>query len=1094
MIKRISGIMFFIIVYSFFLIPAVFSSDDPIPFDPAVHYGPVTNPTFVFCADLDSDGDLDIVSANQYGNSVSILKNNGDGTFAPKVDYTVGVYPFSVFAKDLDNDGDADLVTANSSVSESISVLKNNGDGTFQAKVDYSTPYNPSSVFCADLDGDTYADIAVAHYGLWSSNVSMFKNNGDGTFQDKVEYYVGSRPWTVFAKDLDNDGDADLVTANYGSGNVSVLKNNGNGTFQTKVDYTAGDRPIGIFAVDLDADGDADLAATNAGSGNVSILKNNGDGTFSPKVDYPVGTSASGIFAADLDNDLDIDLAVAAQGRDNVAILKNNGNGTFQPQDVYPSGGWPQSIFCADLDSDGDIDLAAANWGTPDITVFKNLIGSLVSSWKFDEGSGLTAADSSGKNNDGTLFNGATWTTGITGKAITFDGVNDYVEVADSPSLDLSGPYTVMCWIYPRSLSSWYTSFINKYFNYVLQTVSVTGLRLAFDIAGGGAHAADSPVGTLALNQWQHVTGVWDGNTIRVYKNGVEVASSYQGNIIPQVQNNALHIGTNQAIDQFFDGLIDEVKIYNCVIPETEIKREYDRFGLAINVKFDEGYGIVASDSSGKVDSGRLINGATWADGKSGKALSLDGVDDYANFPDAPGLNINGPFTLVCWIYPKSLSGGHTSFINKYFNYILQTTSSGSGLRCAFDIAGGGAHSADSASGILPLNQWQHIAGVWDGNTIKVYKNGIQVGYSLQGNIIPQAQNVPLYIGTERAIAQFFNGLIDEVKIYRRALSVDEIKADCGEDCNIVIPPRPPRRWSCPYIYNWNGSEFVKDNDILPAGNPMYYHDFYKLMKPLVAKDGKYLINIVDSEDETSWIDMVKLIQVDHPKDVSIAPTPEGNILTYKIPVPALSAVDKHKKDQLAKVAYIESTEEQSFYGKKGEIMELNFGSLKTKDNGARLIMRTDLKCPWYENPMLNAVSVQSLHVFVLVNNKSWTEVGVVHPHQGWDEWAVAIPDKVLKKVKGDLKVKIEWTKDHRLDYVGLDTSKQEAVVVAELPLLKAAHSKDGDVLSFITTADKKPAVTVLDQQIDLEFATLSDPNQARSFVFESAGKYKANK
>jgi|GEM_PF-6486489 len=313
-------------------------------------------------------------------------------------------------------------------------------------------------------------------------------------------------------------------------------------------------------------------------------------------------------------------------------------------------------------------------------------------------------------------------------------------------------------------------------------------------------------------------------------------------------------------------------------------------------------------------------------------------------------------------------------------------------------------------------------------------------------------------------------------------------------EAEILVKNITTKKWSCPYIYNWNGSEFVKDNDILPAGNPMYYHDFYKLMKPLVAKDGKYLINIVDSEDETSWIDMVKLIQVDHPKDVSIAPTPEGNILTYKIPVPALSAVDKHKKDQLAKVAYIESTEEQSFYGKKGEIMELNFGSLKTKDNGARLIMRTDLKCPWYENPMLNAVSVQSLHVFVLVNNKSWTEVGVVHPHQGWDEWAVAIPDKVLKKVKGDLKVKIEWTKDHRLDYVGLDTSKQEAVVVAELPLLKAAHSKDGDVLSFITTADKKPAVTVLDQQIDLEFATLSDPNQARSFIFESAGKYKANK
>jgi hypothetical protein len=299
-----------------------------------------------------------------------------------------------------------------------------------------------------------------------------------------------------------------------------------------------------------------------------------------------------------------------------------------------------------------------------------------------------------------------------------------------------------------------------------------------------------------------------------------------------------------------------------------------------------------------------------------------------------------------------------------------------------------------------------------------------------------------------------------------------------------------PRRTSCPYIYTWNGSQFIKDNDILPAGNPMYYKDYYKLMKPLVSKDNKYLINIVDSEDETSWIDMVKLIQVDHPKGTNIAPTPEGEILSYKDPSVALSAIDKNNNSQLVKVNKIENDEEHSYYGEKGDVLIMNFGSIKDKQNGARLIMRTDLKCP--PRPILN--SNDSLHIYVLMNEKNWQKISVVHPHQFWDEWAVNIPQKYLDKVKGDLKVKIEWTKPHRVDFVGLDTSKQVVVVKSELPLLRAVHSQGKDVLSILEQADNKPAVTVKDQSISLEFSSLSIPTQDRSFILLSAGKYKANK
>ncbi|OGC83128.1 MAG: hypothetical protein A2W07_09075 [candidate division Zixibacteria bacterium RBG_16_43_9] len=79
---------------------------------------------------MDKDGDLDLVVANERDNNVSVLKNNGDGTFQPKVDYATGNCPISLFCADLDGDSDLDIATANYS-SHTVSILKNNGDGTF---------------------------------------------------------------------------------------------------------------------------------------------------------------------------------------------------------------------------------------------------------------------------------------------------------------------------------------------------------------------------------------------------------------------------------------------------------------------------------------------------------------------------------------------------------------------------------------------------------------------------------------------------------------------------------------------------------------------------------------------------------------------------------------------------------------------------------------------------------------------------------------------------------------------------------------------------------------------------------------------------
>ncbi len=338
-------------------------------FTPPFNYGAGDYPISVFCADLDGDGHLDLAVAN-WPDSVSILMNNGDGTFPTRVGYGVGVDPWSVFCADLDGDGDLDLAVVNN-ISDSVSILKNNGDGTFQSATNYEVGREPRSVFCADLDGDGDLDLAVVNFG--SDSVSILMNNGHGTFQSVNSYAAGRGPNSVFCADLDSDGDLELAVANYSSDSVTILDNDGHGAFQNATNYKVGHGPWFIFCADLDGDGHLDLAVTNSSSDSVSILKNNGHGTFYLDGNYAVGDDPRSVFCADLDGDGDLDLAVANNISNSVSILKNNGDGTFQTRVDYGVGLDPWSVFCADLDGDGDLDLAVANDSSNYVSILLNI-------------------------------------------------------------------------------------------------------------------------------------------------------------------------------------------------------------------------------------------------------------------------------------------------------------------------------------------------------------------------------------------------------------------------------------------------------------------------------------------------------------------------------------------------------------------------------------------------------------------------------------------------------------------------------------------------------------------------------------------------
>jgi len=122
---------------------------------------------------VNSDGAIDLITANLGTDTVSVLLGNGDGTFGPKTDFATGSDPRALALADLDRDGQLDLVVANTGAN-TISVLLGNGDGTFRSKNDILTAKGPHAVAVADLNGDARIDLVVANW--WSNSVSVFLN------------------------------------------------------------------------------------------------------------------------------------------------------------------------------------------------------------------------------------------------------------------------------------------------------------------------------------------------------------------------------------------------------------------------------------------------------------------------------------------------------------------------------------------------------------------------------------------------------------------------------------------------------------------------------------------------------------------------------------------------------------------------------------------------------------------------------------------------------------------------------------------------------------------------------------------------------
>ncbi|HEY3412795.1 MAG TPA: VCBS repeat-containing protein [Armatimonadota bacterium] len=351
-----------------------------ITFSPLANYPTGQNPQYIAVGDLNNDGAPDAVIVNNTSGTVTVLLNKHDGTgsFNPPATYAVGNSPVWAVIGDVNGDGKPDIVVSNMA-SGTISVLLNNGNGTFQAPSSYSvlpagvsgTP-SPAAVALGDVNNNGKLDAVVANTG--TGNVSVLMNNGAGVFTATTVYPVGAGPDSVALAKFTSGPNLDILTANKNGRNVSVLLGNGNGTFQAAINTPAGYVPYSAVPRDLDGDGKMDIVVCDnmAQASGVNTLKGNGDGTFQKAVLYSGGKSPIALAIGDFNGDGRPDVATANTGTQDISLFLNAGSTSFAAPATLAGGITHLGVAVGDFDGNGSQDLILAN--TPSgVTVLLNV-------------------------------------------------------------------------------------------------------------------------------------------------------------------------------------------------------------------------------------------------------------------------------------------------------------------------------------------------------------------------------------------------------------------------------------------------------------------------------------------------------------------------------------------------------------------------------------------------------------------------------------------------------------------------------------------------------------------------------------------------
>ena len=762
--------------------------------DPAVSYFH----TFE-AADMDRDGDLDLVTAEMHQSSnpdeVSIYLNEGNGlVWNQQVVATTGSHNLRI--GDIGNDLDIDIYGANwndsAPNSAVIEMWENQSgplslDGWQRHILETSLPWRAVFVTGGDLNGDGLPDLVTG--GWWYPNPGEL----DGVW---TRITIGAPLHNMAAvHDFDGDGHLDVLgTDGQVSGeSFSWGQNDGTGQFTihgiTNAP-TGGDFLQGVSVDQVIAGDEEEVAISwHNGASGTSMFTVPSDPTAAnwPLASISATTNKEQVPTGDLDGDGDTDIHLGSQW------LRQEANGTFSTQNgVTVSGGDPDRVVLADIDGDGDLDVVIGVefgnrlvWGESSDdgqTWIERVIATDVDYFSVDaadiDRDGDIDVVGGAHEGNGEVYiyenngEGTSWITHTVdpGDSTLIDH-HDGTQLVD---MDLDGDLDILS-------IGWSKQSLTIYENLAIGggdvdltppvIESVMALGNPTQVVVDFSEALDSVTAKDTANYAiSHGVSVTDatldgaGRTVTLTTSTLSEGTTYllTANEVEDVAGNAIAVDSQVAFIFVQD-------------PQ----------GLIAYWPLDEGVGVTTMDASGHGHSGTLVNGPQWIDGPY---LDFDGENDYVDVGtfDVAG----GALTLAAWIYSEDLAScvasdcrilskaTGTAESDHYF--MLSTIESGANTRLRFRLKTDDATSTlIASSGNLLENTWSHVAAVYDGSSMLLYLNGTLVGSAGNTGSLTTNSGVPVWLGgnppngTDRP----WDGLLDEVRIYDRALSVAEIQA-----------------------------------------------------------------------------------------------------------------------------------------------------------------------------------------------------------------------------------------------------------------------------------------------------------------------------
>ncbi|HYV17492.1 MAG TPA: FG-GAP-like repeat-containing protein [Verrucomicrobiae bacterium] len=333
-------------------------------------------PQSAVAADLDFDGNLDLLVANTDSNDLSILRGDGAGTLLPETRVPAGERPVLLLEGRFNGDALPDFAVFGSSTNgyPNVRVVPGAADGTVEPGSPTALAGSVYYAAAGDFNGDGLDDLVTADSTFPTGFARVYINQGNGTFTGPSSFVTASNPNSAAAGDFDEDGRADIIIGAYGQ--IAFHRNLGGGAFGAPVTRAVGDSNRGIYAADLNGDGHLDLAVMNASSSPppgqprfyVSVHLGDGHGGFSLLGPQASVAEIQRLTSSDLDGDGIPDLILGEldwinSNRGGVEFMEGHGDGTFATGVWYGAGSGVVSVAAGDFDHDGHPDVAAAILG-----------------------------------------------------------------------------------------------------------------------------------------------------------------------------------------------------------------------------------------------------------------------------------------------------------------------------------------------------------------------------------------------------------------------------------------------------------------------------------------------------------------------------------------------------------------------------------------------------------------------------------------------------------------------------------------------------------------------------------------------------------